>query len=331
MKKKMLSAILSLALSMSLLAGCSSSSPAADTAAEEESAGEETAEETTGSGDTKVVAIHQPAYAPYCTAIVDGATEVLEAAGYKVNAKYGDGTSDGQLSDIEDFITLGVSAMIIFPWDSSAITASLEACSQAGIPVFIVDNPIDDVELVVSQVATDNYQAGVENAEHLIEDLDGTGKIVILDTPENNSSLLRANGFCDTLTEKAPDIEIVAQQNYNADQATAMSIMEDVLQVNPDIDAVFACNEDGAFGAVAALEAASLNDVKVYTVDGSANGVEMVQEGKITGIAAQQPFLMGQTAAEQVTAYFNGEETEADIPLDIMYITSENADSWAGY
>lgn len=288
---------------------------------------------TAGASDDadKVIAIHQPAYAPYCTSIVDGATEVLEEAGYEVKVTYGDLTSDGQLSDIEDFISLDVDALIVFPWDTSAILASLNACQDAGIPVFVVDNPVDYTDLVVSQVATDNYEAGVANAEQLIADLDGEGQIVVLDTPENNSSLLRANGFCDTLEEEAPDIEIVAQQNYNADQTTAMSIMEDVLQVYPDIDAVFTCNEDGAFGAVAALVAANLTDVKVYTVDGSANGIEMIKEGSITGIAAQQPYLMGYTAAEQVVAYFNGEETEENIPLEVMYVTIENADEWEGY
>lgn len=339
MKKKLLALLLSTALVGTMLAGCGNTQPEqepdAEQAAQEQVVEEQEApaEEAppAASSEKKVVAIHQPAMAPYCTAIVEGATETLEAAGYEVNVKYGDLTSDGQLKDIEDFVTLGVSALIVFPWDSSAIKASLETCKAAGIPIFVVDNPIEDTDLVVSQVATDNYRAGAANAEQLIKDLDGKGKIVVLDTPENNSSLLRANGFCETLKEKAPDIEIVAQQNYNADQAKAMNIMEDVLQTDADINAVFACNEDGAFGAVAALEAKALTDVKVYTVDGSANGVSMVKEGKITGIAAQQPFLMGQTAAEQVVSYFESGETEADIPLDIMYVTGENADSWEGF
>lgn len=285
----------------------------------------------TGEED-KVVAIHQPALAPYCTAIVDGATKVLEEAGYKVETKYGDLTSDGQLADVEDFITAGVDALIIFPWDSSAIRASLELCAQDEIPVFVVDNPIEDTELVVTSVATDNYQAGVVNAEQMIEDLGGEGKIVILDTPENNSSLLREQGFSDTIKEKAPDIEVVEQFNYNADQTTAMTIMEDVLQAHDDINGVFVCNEDGAFGVVAALEATGMMEsVKIYTVDGSANGVEMIEEGKISGIAAQQPYLMGQLAAEKLVAYFEGEEIEESVPCDIMYITAENASEWEGY
>lgn len=316
--KKLVAVLLALVLTCTLFAGCrKSTTPAEDSNPESEA--------------KKVVAIQVPMAHPYCSAIISGAQATLEAAGCEVIVKEGDGTSDGQLADIEDFVVRAVDAIIIFPWDSSAVRASLDSCKAANIPVFVVDNPIEDADMVVSEVATDNYLAGVANAEAMIEDLGGEGKIAVLDTPENNSSLLRANGFVETLAEKAPNIEIVSQQNYNADQTTAMNLMEDILQVNPDISAIFVCNEPGAFGAYAALEAAGKTDVKIYTVDGSKDGIAMIREGKITGIAAQQPALMGQTAAEQALKYFNGEETTASIPLDVMYVSAENVDSWEGF
>lgn len=328
--KKFVAILLVLCLASLLIIGCSNDTKPAEETSSKQS-GEKTDDTSPAKDDEKVVAIQMPMAHPYCTAIINGAKPTLEAAGYKVLVKEGDGTSDGQLADIEDFVVRAVDAIILFPWDSSAVRASLDASKSANIPVFIVDNPIEDTEMVISQVATDNYLAGVANAEALIKDLGGEGKIAILDTPENNSSLLRANGFVETLAEKAPNIEIISQQNYNADQTKAMNIMEDILQVNDDIDAVFVCNEPGAFGAYAAIEAAGKNDIKIYTVDGSKDGIAMVKEGKITGIAAQQPELMGKTAAEQAIKYFNGEETTANIPLDIMYVTAENVDSWDGF
>ncbi len=287
-------------------------------------------EEQTDEG-TIVIGMQQVSYAPYCIAIVEGAQARFdEEGGIEMNVKYGDGTSEGQVSDLEDFVAMGVDGIIFFPWISSATRTALLECADAGIPVVVVDNPVEDTDLVVSQVATDNYLAGVENANHVIEDLGGEGNIIILDTPENNSSLLRANGFVDTVSEY-PGITILEQQNYNADQQTAMNIMEDLLQVYDDVDAVFVCNEDGAFGVYAALEAAGRTDIGIYTVDGSANGVAMVLEGHITGIAAQQPYLMGYEAADQMIRYFNGEETTLDFALGIEYITSENASTWEGY
>lgn len=287
--------------------------------------------ETQEEEGTIVIGMHQVAYAPYCIAIVEGAQARFdEEPGYEMNVKYGDLTSEGQVSDLEDFIAMGVDGIIFFPWISSATRTALIECQDAGIPVVVVDNPVEDTDLVISQVATDNYLAGVENANHLVEDLGGDGNIIILDTPENNSSLLRANGFVDTVSNY-PGITILEQQNYNANQQTAMSIMEDLLQVYDDVDAVFVCNEDGAFGVYAALEAAGRTDIKIYTVDGSANGVAMVQEGHITGIAAQQPYLMGYEAADQIIKYFNGEETTLDYALGIEYVTIDNASEWEGY
>ncbi len=334
--KKLLAILLSLVLCFSLFAACSGGGSTGDDAADgaaDDAVGDAAADDSgDAAAETKTVAIQVPMAHPYCSAIIKGAQETLEAAGCEVIVKEGDGTSDGQLADIEDFVVRGVDAIILFPWDSSAVRASLDATKSANIPVFVVDNPIADPELVVSEVATDNYLAGVACAEGMIEDLGGKGKIVVLDTPENNSSLLRANGFVETLEEKAPDIEIVSQQNYNADQTIAMNLTEDILQTNPDINAMFVCNEPGAFGAFAALEAAGKSeDVKIYTVDGSKDGVAMVKEGKIAGIAAQQPELMGSTAAEQALKYFAGEETTPSIALDVMYVNSSNSDSWEGF
>lgn len=286
------------------------------------------AEESTGTKQL-VVGHQEVAYAPYCIALVNGAQEAFDAAGIEQKVVYGDLTTEGQLKDLEDFISQDVDAIVYFPWVTSAQRTALMECKDAGIPVFVVDSPVDDTDLVISQVATDNYYAGVQNAEHLIADLGGQGNIVILDTPENNSSLLRANGFLDTI--KGHDgIVVLAQQNYNANQQKAMNIMEDLLQVYDDIDAVFVCNEDGAFGVSAALVAAN-RTAKIYTVDGSANGCEAVKQGLITGIAAQQPYLMGKLAAEQAIKYLNGEETTASIPLETFWVDATTVNEWEGY
>jgi len=246
--KKVISLVLVLVLVLAMFTACGKKEEA-PAAAPEAGAAEEAPK-------TFVVGHHQVAMAPYCEAIANGAAAAFAEAGIEQKLVYGDLTTEGQLKDLEDFIAQEVDAIMYFPWVTSAQRTALEECAAAEIPVFIVDSPVDDVDLVISQVATDNYAAGVQCAENLIKDLDGKGKVVILDTPENNSSLLRANGFCDTIAEY-PDIEILSQQNYNANQQNAMDITEDLLQVYDEIDAIFACNEDGAFGVSAALVAAN--------------------------------------------------------------------------
>ena len=324
--KKLLSLALIAALAAALFVGCSN-----QTAAPVETTAEPQKTEATGqsTGKTFVVGHHEVAMAPYCVALGDGAAAAFAEAGFEQKLVYGDLTTEGQLKDLEDFIAQEVDAIMYFPWVTSAQRTALEECRDANIPVFIVDSPVEDTDLVISQVATDNYAAGVQCAEHMIEDLGGKGKIVILDTPENNSSLLRANGFCDTIAA-CPEIEILSQQNYNANQQIAMQITEDLIQVHDEIDAFFACNEDGAFGVSAALVAAG-RDSKIYTVDGSANGCEAVRQGLITGIAAQQPYQMGYICAQQVIAYLKGEETVASYPLDTFWVDATTVAQWEGF
>ena len=324
--KKLLSLVLITALTLALFAGCANQAAApAETTAETEK--NEVSDQATEK--TFVVGHHEPVMAPYCAALGQGAADAFAEAGIEQKLVYGDLTTEGQLKDLEDFIAQEVDAIMYFPWVTSAQRTALEECRDANIPVFVVDSPVEDTDLVISQVATDNYAAGVQCAEHMIENLGGKGKIVILDTPENNSSLLRANGFCDTIAAY-PEIEVLSQQNYNANQQNAMQITEDLIQVYDVIDAFFACNEDGAFGVSAALVSAG-RDSKIYTVDGSANGCEAVRQGLITGIAAQQPYQMGYICAQQVIAYLNGEETIANYPLDTFWVDATTVDQWEGF
>lgn len=329
--KKVISIIVALSMALVMLAGCSSQQTTQE-ATQAPTQASATVQETTqavAENTTFVVGHHEVAMVPYCVALAEGAAAAFAEAGIEQTLVYGDFTTEGQLQDLEDMISRDLDAIMYFPWGTSAQRTILEELQTANIPAFIVDSPVDDTDLVVSQVATDNYAAGVQCAEHLIEDLGGKGKIIILDTPENNSSLLRANGFCDTIAEY-PEIEILAQQNYNANQQNAMNITEDLLQVHDQIDAFFACNEDGAFGISAALTSAN-RTANIYTVDGSANGCDAVRQGLITGIAAQQPYQMGYVCAQQVIAHLNGEETVANYPLDTFWVDITTVDSWEGY
>lgn len=283
---------------------------------------------------TMTIGISEMGAHPFFASITDGIKSVLEPLGYTFVVKASDYNVTPQIADVEDMVAQKVDAIFFSPYDSVACRPALEAAAAAGIPVFIVDNPAYDKELVVCSVATDNYDAGVQNALQCIKDLNGEGKIVVLDGPQAESSLQRGLGFTDTIKEQAPGIEIVAQQDYESDQAKAMSIMENILQAQPEIDAVFTTNENGAYGVVAALEAAQrLEGTYIYSVDGSNDAVAMIKEGKITGTAAQQTQVIGQTAAEMFLRWLEGdkETIEKNIAVPVLYVTKENAEGYSGF
>ncbi len=86
--------------------------------------------------------------------------------------------------------------------------------------------------------------------------------------------------------------------------------MENFLQSNPEINAVFTINDPSAVGALAAIEAAKRTDIKIYSIDGSQDAIKLIKDNKIVGTSAQFPVKMGQTAGDLVYKVINGEKFE---------------------
>lgn len=272
---------------------------------------------------------------PFFDTITKGVESVMEPKGYTIVAQIGEFNVQKQIADVEDFIAQDFDAIFIEPFDSAGIRPALESARRAGIPVICLDSAALDKDLVVSNCTTDNYNAGVQNAQKCIEDLGGFGKVVVLNQLNTQSAVLRENGFVETLAKEAPGIQIVATQDYSGQQEIAMSIMENILQAQPDFDAVYAINENGAFGAIAAMEAVGRAEgIFVYAVDGSDAAAQMITIGKITGTAAQQPFDIGVFGAQTILKHMAGEYVESgekDINVPTLYVTKENVASYKGF
>ncbi len=193
-----------------------------------------------------------------------------------------------QFSDVEDMIQQGVDAIFIAPADSKAIKTALLSAQTANIPVFIMDVPVEDEELVVSTIATNNFMAGQVLGEALVKDFDGKAKVGLLDWPVVKAVTDRTDGFF-SVVDKYPGIEVVARQDGKASTEGSLPVMENFLQSNPEIQAVFCINDPSCMGALAAIEAAGRTDIKLYSIDGSADGIKLTCEGKFQGTSAQFP------------------------------------------
>lgn len=247
--------------------------------------------------------------------------------------KSGEFDVQAQIIDVEDFIAQECDAIFIEPFDSAGIKPALEAAQKAGIPVICLDAPADDLDLIVANVATDNYDAGVQSALQLIQDLGGEGKIIVLDSPQANSSLRRAEGFLDTLSEEAPDIEILAQHDYAGEKDTAFQIMSNVVQLESEVDAVYACNENGILGTISAIEEVGREgeNIRYYTVDGSSEFVKMVGDGEVAGVACQQPYLIGVFGAEAMINALNEQMVPKEVKVPVVYITKDTVGDFEGF
>lgn len=253
----------------------------------------------------------------------DGLNEVFEPKGDTLINADAQLDINKQISDVEDMIQQGVDAIFIAPADSKAIKTALLSAQNANIPVFIMDVPVEDQELVVSTIATNNFMAGQVLGEALVKDFNGEAKVAILDWPVVKAVTDRTDGFFSAI-EGQPSIEVVARQDGKASTEGSLPVMENFLQSNPEIQAVFCINDPSCMGAMSAIEAAGRTDIKLYSIDGSAEGIKLTCEGRFQGTSAQFPVTMGNIAAETAYKYLAGEKVEPDIAVDSLWIGQDN-------
>ncbi|SHI96766.1 sugar ABC transporter substrate-binding protein [Thermoclostridium caenicola] len=265
---------------------------------------------------------------PYFSILNGGINEVVEANGDFLITRDPAQDQEKQNSQIYEMIEEGVAAIFLNPVDWKKVEPALIACKEAGIPVFNVDTMVYDKEYVVSIIASDNYNAGVQCALDMMSKLD-SAEIVILDQPIINSITQRVQGFLDTIKGN-DNYKVVVQKAAGGELEIAMEVMDDIIESGVSFNVVLGGNDPTALGALAALASHHMTgDILIYGIDGSPDGKMMIKEGYLEGTSAQYPHQMGKIAAEVAYAYLNGEEIETNIVVPVTLITKENLDEFS--
>jgi ribose transport system substrate-binding protein len=236
-----------------------------------------------------------------------------EAAGLKVLIQDADSDPAKQTQQIEDFVQKKVDAIALAATDPAGMVPAIDAAVDAGIPVVTYDGDAN-TDKTSTFVGFDYYDDGVMvgewAADYINENLDGKAKIAVIDFPQSAIVCgLRAQGFIDTVLEKT-DSEIVAQQDGKATRSDSMSIMENILTANPDVQIVYGINFDTCAGAKAAIEAADRKDIIVL---GTAYGEEAFQalendDPIMKAFASSSPQTQAKDTIASIVKLLNGEE-----------------------
>ncbi|NLJ40069.1 MAG: substrate-binding domain-containing protein [Clostridiales bacterium] len=242
-----------------------------------------------------------------------------KAAGVKVIIQDADSDPAKQTQQIEDFVQQKVDAIALAATDPAGMVPAIEAAVAAGIPVVTYDGDAN-TDKTSTFVGFDYYDDGVMvgewTADYINEHLDGTAKIAVIDFPQSAIVCgLRAQGFIDTVLEKT-DSEIVAQQDGKATRSDSMSVMENILTANPDVQIVYGINFDTAAGAKAAIEAADRKDIIVV---GTAYGEEAFRalendDPIMKAFASSSPQVQARDTIASIVKLLNGE----DIPKETL-------------
>ncbi|ODA42452.1 ribose ABC transporter substrate-binding protein RbsB [Desulfosporosinus sp. BG] len=257
---------------------------------------------------------------PFFVTLKEGAEKAAKDAGADLMVvDAGDNTAK-QISDIEDLIQKKVSVILVNPTDSDAVVAAVEAANKANIPVITVDRASNGGK-VVSHIASDNVKGGSMAAEYIMKTLGDKGNIVELQGIAGTSAARdRGQGFHNVVDGKN-GVKVVASQPADFDRAKGLTVMENILQGNKDIQAVFAHNDEMALGALSAIQAAGKSNILVVGFDATDDAVKAVKDGKMAATVAQKPDLIGKTALDTALKVAKGEKVNANIPVELELVT----------
>lgn len=257
---------------------------------------------------------------PFFVDLKEGAEAKAAELGVRLIVLDAQNDPSRQLAQVEDLIAQRVDAILINPTDSSAIVPAVLAANRAGIPVLTVDRGADGGQ-VASHIASDNVAGGRMAGELIAQILGGRGRVVELEgIPGTSAARDRGTGFNEVI-RRYPGIEVVARQEAGFDRARGLTVMENILQAQPRIDAVFAHNDEMALGAITAIEAAGRQAaIKVVGFDATADAVKAVQEGRMLATIAQKPRLMGELGVETAVKLLSGQQVPSYIPVPLELV-----------
>jgi len=262
---------------------------------------------------------------PFFVSLADGAKKAAKELGVELTVVDAGDDVTKQVADIEDLIAKDVSVLIVNPVDSDAVAGAVQSAIDQGIKVISVDRVVNGVT-VDCEIASDNV-AGAELAtQYIVDTLGENVKVAELQGTSGASAAIdRGTGFHNIADDK---LDVVASQVADFDRTKGMSVMENILQANPDVKAVFAANDEMALGALEAISGAG-KDVMVVGFDATDDALAAIREGRMAATIAQQPELIGYTAVENGVKLIEGETIPASIPVEVTLVTAENVDTYA--
>lgn len=279
-----------------------------------------------GTSGQKTIGVSiQDLQAQFYVAMQKGMKDEATKFGYAIAFTDANRDQARQISQVEDFLSRGVNALVLTPVDSKAVGPAIVEANNANVPVFTADIASQSKEgKVICHVASDNLQGGRVAADLLGAAMGGQGTVAIIDQPEVTSVQDRVNGFKTELAKKYPNIKIVADQPAGGDRVQANTVMDNLLQSYPNLGGVFGINDDSALGALkSVMNAGKLGKVKIVGYDATPEARKAIDAGQMVGDPEQHPDQIGKITIDQIHAYFNGQTPPKYIPVPVGAYTGK--------
>ncbi|HJF74805.1 ribose ABC transporter substrate-binding protein RbsB [Gallibacterium anatis] len=255
---------------------------------------------------------------PFFVTLKEGAEKEASKLGYNLVVLDSQNDPSKELSNVEDITVRGAKVLLINPTDSTAVANAVRVANKKNIPVITLDRGAAQGD-VVSHIASDNVAGGKMAGDFIAEKLGDNAKVIQLEGIAGTSAAReRGEGFKQAV--QAHKFEILASQPADFDRTKGLNVMENLLTAQPNVQAVFAQNDEMALGAIRAVQAAN-KSVLIVGFDGTDDGVKAVKSGKLGATIAQQPDLIGALGVQTADKIIKGEKVEAKIPVPLKVVT----------
>lgn len=251
-----------------------------------------------------------------------GGITLVEADGLNSTTK--------QTSDVEAGLTKGVDAIIISPLDANALAPAVQEAVTAKVPVVTIDRRIDGVPGILAHVGADNVKGGEAQGAAIVAAFPNGARILHLQgQPGASAAIDRNKGLHTVLDQHKDKFQIVFEQPANFARDQALTMTESGLSGLPRPPDVIVCaNDDMALGALEAVKARGLTNVKIYGFDALPETLARIKDGSIAATVEQFPGKQSRTAMEIAVAFVrDGKKPESNLVLlTPVAITKDNFD-----
>lgn len=314
--KKVLVLVLALMLMLSAFACSAKTTPAAEPTAEAatqpEATAAETAAEPAAADQPYVILVNALVGHPVYEQQAEAARKAAEEYGVKLEII---GPTFGTTSIVTDYIaamenaiTMQPDAIIGEPFDPSLYEV-FDRAKQAGIPVFLTSNLLEDEDAFVSWIGTDNYNYGVNAADMIAAKTDNKANIcVVMGDLATTNQVEQRKGLEERIAEKYPDMKITNVVADKNDVATAMSVIEDTLNTYPETNVVIMLESTGGPGVVQVCQETGRTDVLILDIDAVEATIDNIKAGKVWATLAQNFYKRGYESVRMAYEYL----TEGD-------------------
>ena len=259
--------------------------------------------------------------------------DTAESCGWNLITTDAAGSAAKQVADVDSMIAQGIEVLFLPPREEKPLLPAVMKARAAGIPTFLIDRSVDPSvaqagDEYVSFLGSDFIEQGRRVAEWTLANFSGDqGIIVELEgTTGSSPANDRRKGF-DDLMAKHDNMTIVASQSGDFARDKGRQVMETLLQAHPNVNIVYAHNDEMAIGAIQALELAGRQpgkDVLVVSIDGTRDALQAIIDGKMGVTVESSPFF-GPLACEVMKRYAAGETIETWVQVQDRIFTAENA------